>query len=69
MTDRELKELKARIDDRTGRVLDRMVDRYVDGWAWSGIAQFAAGSLAQGRIVDGILSKVEASLEEYDLKT
>lgn len=68
MTDLELKELKARVDDRTGRVLNRMVEQYVDGWAWSGIAQFAAGSLAQGRIVDGILSQVEAALEEYDLK-
>lgn len=68
MTDRELGELETKIEDRTGRVLNRMVDQYLDGWLWSKLGQLAAGSLAKDRIVEGIMNRVETSLEKYGLK-
>lgn len=68
MDDRELGALEDKIEDRTGRVLNRMVDQYVDGWLPSKLAKLAVGSLAKDRIVKGIMNSVNTDLERYGLK-
>ena len=68
MTDRELDTLQERVQGRAGRVLNRMVDQYVEGWLQSKLARFAAGRLAKDRVVKGIMSSVKADLKRYGLK-
>ncbi|MFB6230936.1 MAG: hypothetical protein ABEL04_07240, partial [Salinibacter sp.] len=68
MSDWELERLETRIEDRTKRVMNSLVDQHAGGWWKPGFFKFLGNVFARDPIVKNIMSRIEASLDEYGLR-
>jgi hypothetical protein len=67
LTDDDLRALRRRITHRTTAVTNRLIDTQVDGGLWRTLAKLAL-RIKRDSVVQQVLDRVEADLDEYALR-
>lgn len=68
MTDRELNDLREKVNDRTKIVIDRLINQYIDRGFTRSAAKLVA-RFKRNNIVDKIMGIIEDDLTEFELKS